>query len=119
MAKRELRKQLRREKYFDRRSFYSDLMSNPSSDKFYQLIRKNNSNMTQNVECLIVNGKEMNSADDQRHAFADYYEDLAAPKDDGYDTAYLELCTVCHKMISKLCQENAETVYPFTVKEVE
>ena len=94
-------------------------MSNPSSDKFYQLIRKNNSNRTQNVECLIVNGKEMNSADDQRHAFADYYEDLAAPKDDGYDTAYLELCTVRHKMISKLCEENADTVRPFTIKEVE
>ena len=55
-------------------------MSNLSTDKFYPLIREVNSNRTQNVECLVVNGKEMNSADDQRHAFADYYEDLAALK---------------------------------------
>ena len=55
-------------------------MSNLSTDKFYQLIREVNSNRTKNVECLVVNGKEMNSADDQRHAFADYYEVLAALK---------------------------------------
>ena len=44
MAKREQRKQLRHEKFNDRKNFYSELMSNPSTDKFYQLIRKNNGN---------------------------------------------------------------------------
>ena len=118
MAKRELRKQLRHEKFNDRKNFYSELMSNPSTDKFYQLIRKNNGNRGHNVGCLIVNGKEINSAEDQRLAFADYYEDLSTQKDDGYDTAYLELCTVRHKMISKLYQESSETADPITAKEV-
>ena len=118
MAKHELRKQLRHEKFNDRKNFYSELMSNPSTDKFYQLIRKNNGNRGHNVGCLIVNGKEINSAEDQCLAFADYYEDLSIPKDDGYDSAYLELCTVRHNMISNLCQESSETADPFTVKEV-
>ena len=118
MAKRELRKQLRQEKFSDRQNFYTDLMNNPSTDKFYQLIRKNSGNKGQNVECLIVNGKEMSSADEQRLAFARYYEDLSIPKDDGYDSAYLDLCTVRHKLISELCEENRDSIDPFTVKDI-
>ena len=87
-------------------------------DFLYTGNQRINANMVNNVGCFIVNGKEINSAEDQRQAFADYYEDLSIPKDDGYDSAYLELCTVRHKMISKLCQESSETADPFTAKEV-
>lgn len=44
MAKRELRKQLRTEKFNHRKTFYAELMHNPTTDKFYQLIRRNNGN---------------------------------------------------------------------------
>ena len=41
LAKRELRKMLRNEKLADPRNSYNDLMKNPSTDKFYQLLRQN------------------------------------------------------------------------------
>ena len=48
----------------DNQNVCTDLMNNPSTDKFYQLNWKNSGNKGQNVECLIVYGKEMSSADD-------------------------------------------------------
>ena len=88
MAKRELRKQLRKEKFTDRRNFYAELMSNPT-DKFYQLIRKNNGNRRQNAECILADGEEVTSPEKQRLA-----------KDQGYDSAYLELCSARHNIIT-------------------
>ena len=41
IAKRALRKQLRQEKFNDRKHFYNEFMQNPSTEKFYQQIRKN------------------------------------------------------------------------------
>ena len=52
MDKRELRKQLGNEKFADHKNFYNDLMKNPSTDKFYQLIRRNKGNKRQHTECL-------------------------------------------------------------------
>ena len=106
MAKRELRKQLRKEKNTDRRNFYGELMQNPTTEKFYQLIRRNNGNKGQRTGSIIVNGKEIYSATEQRLAFAKYYEDLSIPKDHGCDSAYLELCSVRHEMIAGLCRIN-------------
>lgn len=60
-AKRALRKQLRREKFEDRKSFYDDLMSNPSTDKFYQLIRRNKMGHQSSACCLMSNGEEVRS----------------------------------------------------------
>ena len=65
-----------------------------------------------------MNGKEINSADEQRMAFAKYYENLSIPKDNGYESAYLELCSVRHNIIAQLCEDSSETVEPFTVKEI-
>ena len=53
-AKRELRKMLRNKKLTDRRNFYNDLMKNPSTDKFYQLVRQNKGGNRQNSGCLRV-----------------------------------------------------------------
>ena len=118
MAKRELRKQLRNEKLTDRKNFYNDLMKNPSTDKFYQLIRRNKGDRRQYTGCLRVDNKEVYSPDLQRKALAKCYEDLATPKDKGYDSAYLELCTVRHKIIEKLCKENSHNPEPISTKEV-
>lgn len=40
-AKRNLRKQLRKEKFNDRRTFYETLMLEPSTEMFYKLLRRN------------------------------------------------------------------------------
>ena len=58
-----------------------------------------------------VNGKE--------NVFADYYEDLAIPKDKGYDEAYLELCSAHHKIIKQICKENLDQPEPISTKEVQ
>ena len=56
LAKRELKKMLRNEKLTNRRNFYNDLMKNPSTDKFYQLIGRNKGGNRQHSGCLRVNG---------------------------------------------------------------
>ena len=76
-AKRTLRKQLRKEKCDDRKNFYSDLMQNPNSEKFYQLIRKNRGSSGQKTSSLVVDGNEIFSPEKQRKVFANYYKDLS------------------------------------------
>ena len=86
LAKRNLRKQLRKEgKFDDRKNFYEDLISNPTTEKFYQLIRRNRGSGGRQTTSLIVSRNEIYSPDDQRNVFAKYYEELSVPKDNGYD----------------------------------
>ena len=94
-------------------------MQNPSTEKFYQLIRKNRGSNGQKTSSIIVDGKEIFSPEKQRKAFADYYEDLSVPKDNGYDSAYLELCNVRHDLIKQICEESSELLDPITPEEVE
>ena len=94
-------------------------MQNPNTDKFHQLICKNRGSCGQKTSSLIVNGTEIFSPDKQRKVFANYYEDLSVPKDNGYDSAYLELCNTRHKMIKQICEESSEILDPVTPKEVE
>ena len=65
-----------------------------------------------------MDDKEVYSLDLQREAFARYYEDLATPKDQGYDSAYLELCSVRHEIIKQICDDNSESAEPITTTEV-
>ena len=66
-----------------------------------------------------VNGKEIYSPGLQRNVFDDYYEDLATPKDKGYDEAYLELCSAQLKIIKQICKENLDQPEPISTKEVQ
>ena len=100
------------------KSFYAALMHNPTTDKFCQLICRNNGNRRLHTGSIVVDSKELHSPDEQRSAFAKYYEDLSIPKDHGYDTAYLELCSVRHHLIVQLCEESLSESEPFTTKEV-
>ena len=118
LAKRELRKQLRNEKLTARKNFYNDLMKNPSTDKFYQLIRRNKGDKHQYSGCFRVDDKEIYSPNLQRNALAKYYEDLATPKDKGYDSAYLELCSVRHRIIEQICKESPDQLEQISTKEV-
>ena len=93
-------------------------MSNPTTEKFYQLIRRNRTSGVKQTSILMVSGKEIYSSDGQRDAFAKYYEDLSVPKDNGYDAAFLELCNVQHELINQLCEDSSKTTNPVTPEEV-
>ena len=85
-------------------------MQNPNTDKFHQLIRRNRGNSGHKTCSLVKNGNEIFSPEKQRKTFAEYYEDLSVPKDNGYDSAYLELCNVRHELIKQVCEETFEVV---------
>ena len=114
VAKRALRKQLRKEKIMGRKSFYEDLMKNPTSEKFYHLIRRNKGARASSTCSSMYNGSEIRESEGQRKAFAQYYEDLSRPKDNGYDSAFLELCTVRHKLIERICNDSTSPFDPIT-----
>ena len=118
VAKRTLRKQIRKEKFLDRKTFYEDLMKNPSSEKFYQLIRRNRGGCANLTGSILHDGEEVREPDKQRTVFAQYYEDLACPKDDSYDSSYLELCTVRHELIKQICEASNNQLEPITPDEV-
>ena len=117
-AKRALRKQLLKEKFNDRKHFYYELMSNSTSDKFHRFIRRNKGNKGSPASSIIFNGKEIASPDTQRKVFAQYYEDLSISKEEDYDSAFLELCRVRHKLIEQLCKESESDFEPITENEV-
>ncbi|CAC5359228.1 unnamed protein product [Mytilus coruscus] len=112
LAQRNLRKQMRREQYIDRAQFYKEVMDNPSNEMFHRLIRRNRGNRNKDSMCIIENGELQYSATDQTQSFSKYFEDLALPKDKGYDPEFLDLCNVRHKIIQQLCeQENITTKF--------
>ena len=53
-----------------------------------------------------------------RNSFAQYYEELSVPKTENYDSAFLELCTVRHELITQYSDENPRTFDPITKSEV-
>ncbi|CAC5420434.1 unnamed protein product [Mytilus coruscus] len=47
------------------------------------------------------------SLHDSRHQiFSRYFEDLAVPKDNGYDSEFLDLCNIQHNIFDELCKQN-------------
>ena len=94
LAKRALLSQQRVEEAVSRKAFYTSLMENPSSNKFYQLIRKSKSSKEDSSSCIVVDGVRYTDTTSQRKCFAQYYEDLAVPKDNGYDNVFMKLCNL-------------------------
>ncbi|CAC5420983.1 unnamed protein product [Mytilus coruscus] len=94
-AQRELRKQMRKEKYEDRQKIYSEIMQNPSMKKFYQLINRNRG-QSKTSTTSILKGPNCDISDPKNEAkrFSQYMEDLFVPKDNNYDNTFLELSTV-------------------------
>ena len=89
-------------------------MSNPTSDKFHRLIRRNKGSTGQSTSSIISSGKEIASPDMQRNLFAQYYEDLSIPKEEDCDSAFLELCNVRHKLSEQLRKESQSDFEPIT-----
>ena len=87
---------MRREQYLDRAHFYKEVMDNPSNEMFHMLIRRNRRNRKKDSMCIMENGELQYSPLDQTQSFSKYFEDLALPKDKGYDPEFLDLCNVRH-----------------------
>ena len=64
-----------------RKSFYDNLMENPSSDKFYKLIKKSKSSKEASSTYIQIEERKYFDSDEQRGCFAKYFEDLAMPKE--------------------------------------
>ncbi|MES9882130.1 MAG: reverse transcriptase family protein [Sedimenticola sp.] len=103
----------------DRKELYKELMRNPSTKLFYRLIRRNREESKSSTACINHNGSDILSADEQRHCFAQYYEDLSVPKDTGFDNDYLNLTNIRHNIISQICDKQPYSSDPISVSEVE
>jgi len=81
-------------------------MDNPSNDMFHKLIRRSRNSTSRNKEaaCIMENGEHHCNAIDQTNSFARFFEDLAMPKDKGYDYEFLELCNIRHNIIQQMCE---------------
>ena len=93
-------------------------MSEPTTDKFYKLIQRNKGGSRSQASSLIVDGHEISSPDQQRKSLVQYFEDLSVPKNEKYDSAFLELCNTRHELITEYCEENAAILDPITNSEV-
>ncbi|KAK3092823.1 hypothetical protein FSP39_007606 [Pinctada imbricata] len=95
-------------------------MENPDSTFFYKLIKKNKGeNIHQGTVTLDVGGIESDNPVEQRRAFANFYEDLAVPKEnDRYDVKTLEASKTRCGLIENLAIYEREEIMPFTTLEV-
>ncbi|CAC5377726.1 unnamed protein product [Mytilus coruscus] len=107
LAQRNLRKQLRKKQYLDRTQFYNKLMDNPSNDMFHKLIRRNRGSKNKDAICIMENDEHHYSTTDQTNSFSRYFEDLAVPKNNGYDPEFLDLCNIRHNMFDELCKQSS------------
>ena len=118
LAKRALRSQQRVEEAVSRKAFYTSLMENPSSNKFYQLIRKSKSSKEDSSSSIVVDGVRYTDATSQRKCFAQYYEDLAVPKDNGYDNVFMKLCNLrCEQ--NRACLSDSSDNLSFSEVDIE
>ena len=84
-------------------------MENPSSTKFYQLIKRSRTKTESKAACIQVDGVKYFDPEKQRQCFAEYFEDLALPKDQNYDNVFLELCNLRCEETETKCREESET----------
>ena len=102
-AKKNLRRQIRRENFNCKERFYNNLMENPDSKAFHRLIRMNQNDRSNSSTCFLVNGESIMDLSKQRQTLKSYYEDLAVPKDDiNFDDKYLEECESYTELIYQL-----------------
>lgn len=85
-------------------------MENPSTELFHRLIRRNRGSSNIHTPCITTDNTDIYNPNDQRRCFLKYFEDLAIPKDNGYDKEYLDLCTVRKQLINKtILQSDCQT----------
>ena len=94
-------------------------MENPSSEMLYILISRSKSHKQSDTTCIQVNGQKHFDPEQQRVCFANYFEDLAMPKDKNYDSVFLELCNVRCRERENDFSEQTEDSLTFSNKNVE
>jgi hypothetical protein len=117
--KRNLRRQQRMEHAIDRTNLYKKIMENPNTQHFYKLINRNRQSCTSATNCIRVNDKYMFSKDEQRIAFAKYYEDLSIPKEELFDNSYVNLCKIRQSLLEEELEKVNYATEPFTEEEVQ
>lgn len=105
-AKKLLRSTQRIEKAMDRKNLYQKIMENPSTELFYRLINRNRRTRNNTSNCLEIDGEIDFSTDNQRKAFRAYYEDLSLPKDDEYDSSYMDLCKTRQNLVEQYYKDH-------------
>ena len=85
-------------------------MANPTSEMFYKLIKKSKSKKESNTTCLVVENEKQLDPSEQRRCFAEYYEDLAVPKDYDYDNVFLSLCNAPRSAAKDKCLNSEDTL---------
>ncbi|MES9880886.1 MAG: reverse transcriptase family protein [Sedimenticola sp.] len=118
-SKRDLRSRIRQEKCMDRKNLYNELMAKPTSKLFYRLIHRNRSGTSSTTACIRHNDKDIFSSAAQRQCFAQYYEDLSVPKNDGYDDEFMELTKIRHNLINEMYADQEFSLSPISSEEVE
>ena len=103
----------------DRTNLYQKIMENPNTQLFYKLINRNRQSCTSATNCIRVNGKYMFSKDEQRIAFAKYYEDRSIPKEEPFDNSYVNLCNIRQSLLEEELEKVHYATEPFTEEEVQ
>ena len=88
--KRNLRRQQRME-HRQNQPIPEDHGKSQHSTFFYKLINRNRQSCASATNYIRVNDKYMFFKDEQRIAFAKYYEDLSIPKEELFDNSYVNL----------------------------
>ncbi len=101
-SKKDLRSRIRQERCMAKKDLYQELMRNPNSKLFYRLIHRNRNGCKTNAACISYNGSDIFSPEEQRLCFARFYEDLAVPKDSGFDSEYMNFDVLRHNIINEL-----------------
>ena len=117
--KRNLRRQQLMEHDIDRTNLYQRIMENPNTQPFCKLIDRNRQSCTSATNCIRVNDKYMFSIDEQRIAFAKYYEDLSIPKEELFDNSYVNLCNIRQSLLEEELEKVHYATEPFTEEEVQ
>ncbi|CAG2188601.1 unnamed protein product [Mytilus edulis] len=105
--KKKLRQRQRMEQAIDRNTIHNKIMNTSSSQMFHRLIRRNLGDNSQSaINCIKTDENEyLFLAKDQRKAFANYYEDLSAPKPEQFDDLYVNLCKIRQKEMLKTLED--------------
>ncbi|CAG2256286.1 unnamed protein product [Mytilus edulis] len=95
------------EQAIDRNTIHNKIMNTSSSQMFHRLIRRNLGDNSQSaINCIKTDENEyLFLAKDQRKAFANYYEDLSAPKPEQFDDLYVNLCKIRQKEMLKTLED--------------
>ena len=106
------------EKAMDRKQLHQQIMKNPTTDLFYRFINRIRKKTTGTTTCMEIDGKSDYSEDNQRHAFARYFEDLSIPKNDTFDNTYYDLCNIRQNLVEQFYSVNELTLQPYTNTDV-